>query len=132
MTARSTVIRAATVFMTARPAVFDGSGSVPDRPFVAFYRRSGKRNEGDFLSLCAGVSSRFAMDVLAVVPSRPGSAPWRKNVFGKARAVCFLRDGKAVIQWGARQQNAFAQAFSGLGGVCFVPDGQSAYLLRNA
>jgi DNA N-6-adenine-methyltransferase (Dam) len=45
-----------------------------------------------WLAKCADAHAEFGSEVLALVPVATNTGHWKRSVFGKARAVCFLYD----------------------------------------
>ena len=88
----------------------------------------------DWLRRCARAHEEHASEVIALVPVATNTGHWKKYVFGKATAVCFLYDtrlkflenglngGKgapmscAMIYWG-EQYERFYSVFSPFGAV---------------
>jgi len=87
-----------------------------------------------WLAKCAEANESYGSEVLALVPVATNTGHWKKNVFGKAEAVCFLYDtrlkflengksgGKgapmacAMIYWGKNYRN-FYDVFINYGAV---------------
>ncbi len=96
------------------------------------------RNRGtsikNWLARCAEAHEIFRSEVIALVPVAPNTSHWKKCVFGRASAICFLYDtrlkflengengGKgapmacAIIYWGERYSN-FYNVFINYGAV---------------
>ena len=99
-----------------------------------------KRGTGikNWLCRCAQAHKDFASEVLALVPVATNTGHWKKYVFGKASAVCFLYDtrlkflvngqngGKgapmscAMIYWGTNADR-FRSVFEKFGAVLEPP-----------
>ena len=79
----------------------------------------------DWLSRCAQAHERHDSEVIALVPVATNTGHWKKHIFGKAAAICFLYDtrlkflieGKdggngapmacAMVYWGHRYQQFY-------------------------
>lgn len=46
----------------------------------------------DWLKKCAGAHEKYASEVIALVPVATNTGHWKKSVYGKAKAICFLFD----------------------------------------
>jgi hypothetical protein len=104
-----------------------------------------KRGTGikNWLYRCAHAHKHFGSEVLALVPVATNTGHWKKYVFGKARAVCFLYDtrlkflvngqngGKgapmscAMIYWG-KDFEGFRRVFRRFGAVVSLENLQAA------
>jgi len=93
----------------------------------------------DWLLRCAQANEHYGSEVLALVPVATNTGHWKKYVFGKARAICFLYDtrlkflvngksgGKgapmscAMVYWGERYVR-FREVFLAFGAVVDLSD----------
>lgn len=46
----------------------------------------------NWLTRCAKAHENYGSEVLALVPVAPNTGHWKKHVFGRAEAICFLYD----------------------------------------
>jgi hypothetical protein len=46
----------------------------------------------NWLTKCALTHSEFGSEILALIPIAANTSHWKENVFGKAKAICFLYD----------------------------------------
>ena len=46
----------------------------------------------DWLERCARAQEKHGSEVIALIPVATNTGHWKKNVFGRARAICFLFD----------------------------------------
>lgn len=92
---------------------------------------------GDWLRKCADANEAYGSEVQALVPVATNTAHWKRYVFGRADAVCFLADtrlrflvdgrdgGKgapmacAMVYWG-RNRGRFCRVFRRHGAVVHV------------
>src|SRR3990167_7587546 len=58
------------------------------------YGRDKEKNTSikDWLERCAEAHNKYKSEVLALIPVATNTGHWKKNIYGKARAVCFLFD----------------------------------------
>lgn len=80
----------------------------------------------NWLARCVQANETYASEVIALIPVAPNTTHWKKYVFGKAAAICFLydtrlrflEDGKDVgkgapmacclVYWGTRTEEFFS------------------------
>lgn len=102
----------------------------------------------NWLAKCAISNSKYRSEVLALVPVATNTSHWKKSVFGKASAICFLYDtrlkflengmdvGKgapmscAMIYWGDRFQDFF-EVFIQFGAVVDISDLQGVAIEKD-
>ena len=68
-----------------------GFGRIYVNPPYGFDRQRGTRI-GDWLMKCGTANVNAGCQVLALVPVATNTGHWKRHVFGKAMAVCFLDD----------------------------------------
>lgn len=102
----------------------------------------------DWLRKCEEANRVYQSEVIALVPVATNTGHWKKYVYGKATAICFLYDtrlrflvngkdgGKgapmscALIYWG-RNHERFFQVFIGFGAVVNIQDLKGAVIGQN-
>lgn len=92
----------------------------------------------DWLAKCAATRDKFGADIIALVPVATNTAHWKRYVFAKADAVCFLYDTRlkflvngsaenkgapmacACVYWGG-DVPSFIRVFSAFGAAIALP-----------
>lgn len=62
------------------------------------------RSISDWLRCCAEANRIYGSDVLALVPVATNTGHWKKYVFGRACAICFLYDTRLRFLVGGRDE----------------------------
>ena len=107
-------------------------------PFGNDKRRGTKIN--DWLSRCAKANKEHGSEVIALVPIAANTGHWKRNIWGKARMICFLYDtrlkfleagqegGKGapmaccMVYWGEKYTSKFREVFLKHGAVVDISD----------
>lgn len=46
----------------------------------------------DWLAKCCSTAEKYNSEIIALIPVAPNTTHWKKHIFGKASAICFLYD----------------------------------------
>lgn len=46
----------------------------------------------NWLAKCTATHEKYGSEILALIPVAPNTSHWKQNIFGRARAICFLYD----------------------------------------
>lgn len=101
-------------------------------PYGADYERG--TSVKDWISRCCQAHEMYKSEVLALIPVATNTTHWKKFIFGKAKAICFLSDTRlkflingslnnkgapmacAMVYWGENYEK-FEKIFSKFGAV---------------
>ena len=74
-----------------------------------------------WLAKCAAANEDFGSEVLALVPVATNTGHWKRSVWGKARAVCFLYPPTLSRKWKRRRQRSAHVLRNGVLGRALLP-----------